>query len=63
MPTLEERAVESASEKMMRLKDRQYEFTIGPEMANYVEMLEKYILQMERRLNRLEKLSANGRIP
>ncbi len=63
MPTLEERALESVSEKTTRLKDRQYEFTVGPEMANYVEMLEKYILQMERRLNRLEKLSGNGCLP
>ena len=54
MPTLEERAREDGFEKKERLKNRQYDFTISPEMSLYIEQLEQYILKLERRMNQLE---------
>ena len=56
MPTLEERALEDGFEKKKRLKKRQYDFTISPELSSYIEQLEQYILKMERRVNHLETL-------
>ena len=54
MPTLEERARENGFEKRERLKERQYDFTISPELSLYIEQLEQYILKLERRVNHLE---------
>ncbi|MBF0200098.1 MAG: hypothetical protein HQK66_02075 [Desulfamplus sp.] len=54
MPTLEERAVESKSELKKRLNERKKEFGITDEFSQYIEMMEKYILTLERRVKRLE---------
>ena len=54
MPTLEERAREDGFEKKERLKSRQYDLIISPELSHYIEQLEQYILKLERRVNLLE---------
>jgi len=54
MPTLEERQIESTSELKVRLSGRSSDFSISDEMSQYIEMLEKYLLLLERRVNYLE---------
>lgn len=54
MPTLEERACEDGFEKRKRLKTRQFDFSISPEMSSYIEQMEQYILILERRVNNLQ---------
>jgi hypothetical protein len=57
MPTLEDRAEESIDELRTRLMERQGNFAINQEFSYYIEMMEKYLLAMERRVNRLETLN------
>ena len=54
MPTLEERQGESTVDLKGRLDERCMEFNISDEMSQYIEMLEKYLLLLERRVNHLE---------
>jgi hypothetical protein len=54
MPTLEERAAETPAALKKRLKQRMEEFGINDAFAEYMEMMEIYILKMERRMARLE---------
>jgi hypothetical protein len=54
MPTLEERAAESPAALKKRLKRRMQEMEIGDAFAEYVEMMEIYLLKLERRVERLE---------
>lgn len=54
MPTLEERSAESPKALNRRLKARANEFGISQEFSEYVEMMEKYLLALERRVKRLE---------
>lgn len=55
MPTLEERNAETKEELKSRLKDRGDELGMSPEFSEYVEMMETYLLTLERRVLRLEK--------
>lgn len=54
MPTLEERRNETGEMLESRLSDRTYEFGISMEFARYVESMEVYILELERRMESLE---------
>ncbi len=54
MPTLEERKAESPAELKTRLQVKAREFAITDEFSEYVEMMEKYLLALERRVQRLE---------
>ncbi len=55
MPTIEERNRESETELQQRLYDRQRDLGISNNFSEYVEMLEKYLLQLERRVSSLER--------
>lgn len=55
MPTLEERRSETKKELAKRLKQRSDELGITAEFSEYVEMMETYLLTLERRVLRLEK--------
>jgi hypothetical protein len=55
MPTLEERMVESIEDLEARLIEREEAFDISPRMAEYIEMLEKYLLSLEERVVAMEK--------
>ncbi len=55
MPTLEERKAETKKKLNKRLKDRGEELGIAPEFSEYIEMMETYLLTLERRVLRLEK--------
>lgn len=54
MPTLEERQGESVTDLQARLQERCFDYNISDEMSQYIEMLEKYLLLLERRVNHLE---------
>jgi len=54
MPTLEERQVETTFDLQTRLQERCTDFNITDEMSQYIEMLEKYLLLLKRRVNYLE---------
>jgi len=55
MPTLEERKAETKKRLKSRLKDRSEELGISPEFSEYIEMMETYLLTLERRVLRLER--------
>lgn len=55
MPTLEERQAESPAELKKRLKARTKDFGINCAFSEYMEMMEKYLLTLERRVKRLER--------
>lgn len=55
MPTLEEREAESLAELKKRLKARTKDFGINCALAEYIEMMEKYLLTLERRVKRIER--------
>ena len=55
MPTLEERKAETKKQLKNRLKDREDELGITSEFSEYIEMMETYLLTLERRVLRLEK--------
>jgi hypothetical protein len=54
MPTLEERQMENPEQLKKRLKDKQKELDISRALAEYIDMMEIYILTLERRVNKLE---------
>ena len=54
MPTLEERKAESPGELEKRLNARTKELGINKAFSEYVEMMETYLLSLERRVKRLE---------
>ncbi len=54
MPTLEERQRETYEELQGRLVEREYDFEISPKMAEYIELMETYLLQLERRVLKME---------
>ena len=58
MPTLEERRSETAEELEARLADRTYDLRISMEFARYVESMEVYFLELERRLKAIESALA-----
>lgn len=60
MPTIEERNRESETELQQRLYDRQRDLGISNTFSEYVEMLEKYLLQLERRVSSLERKAAEN---
>ncbi len=55
MPTLEEREAESPAELKKRLKARAKALSINCAFAEYIEMMEKYLLTLERRVKRIER--------
>lgn len=55
MPTLEERAKETPEELNLRLETRTNEMGITYSFARYLEDLEIYLLQLERRVKQLEE--------
>ncbi|MBF0112510.1 MAG: hypothetical protein HQK64_02525 [Desulfamplus sp.] len=55
MPTLEERGAETQAELKKRLKSRAKELGINCAFAEYIEMMEKYLLTLERRVKRIER--------
>ena len=54
MPTLEERRSETTEELEERLAERTYDLRISMEFARYVESMEVYFLELERRLKAIE---------
>ncbi|MEA1969542.1 MAG: hypothetical protein U9N77_15155 [Thermodesulfobacteriota bacterium] len=54
MPTLEERNAESTIELKERLEARSQEHGITYSFSEYIEMLETYLLKLERRVIQLE---------
>ncbi|MCP4023887.1 MAG: hypothetical protein GY729_18730 [Desulfobacteraceae bacterium] len=54
MPTLEERCKETPEARDQRLEDRTIEMGISLTLSNYIEEMEVYLLQMERRIQKLE---------
>lgn len=54
MPTLEEREMESDFELQQRIYDRQRDLGISHNFSEYIEMMEKYLLHLERRVCDLE---------
>jgi hypothetical protein len=55
MPTLEERMVESIEDLEARLIERAEVFEISPKMAEYIEMMEQYLLKLEERVVSMER--------
>ncbi len=55
MPTLEERTSESTTDLRKRLTARTRELNITYSFAEYMELMEVYLLKLERRVLRLEK--------
>lgn len=55
MATLEERKTESIYELERRLTNRQEALQVSPAMSKYIELLEKYILELEERVVNMEK--------
>jgi hypothetical protein len=54
MPTLEERTKESFHQLQIRLAEREEEFDVSPRMSEYIELMETYLLQLERRVLKME---------
>jgi ribose 1,5-bisphosphokinase PhnN len=54
MPTLEERSRESAEELNQRLEAKTLEMGITYTFAQYLEQMETYLLQLEKRVRTLE---------
>ncbi len=55
MPTLEERKAETKKKLKIRLQERSEELGISSEFSEYIEMMETYLLTLERRVLRLER--------
>ncbi|MCP3924258.1 MAG: hypothetical protein GY714_16915 [Desulfobacterales bacterium] len=60
MPTLEERRIETEEDLKKRLIEKQKELDISRPLAKYIDMMEEYILTLERRVNKLEIELSNG---
>ncbi len=54
MPTLEERSQEGSEEKEQRLDEKTIEMGITLTFAKYLEQMEIYLLQLEKRVKDLE---------
>lgn len=54
MPTLEKRENETEQQLKARMDKRTVEMGITYSFAEYLEMMEKYLLQLERRVKQLE---------
>ncbi|MCP4117104.1 MAG: hypothetical protein GY737_17260 [Desulfobacteraceae bacterium] len=54
MPTLDERKMESAEDLRDRLEARTRELGITYTFSQYMEMMETYLLKLEKRVTRLE---------
>lgn len=54
MPTLDERAKETPEELEKRLEARTVEMGITYTFSKYLEQMENYLLQLERRVKELE---------
>lgn len=63
MPTLEERMVESIEDLEARLIEREEMLEISPQMSEYIEMLESYLLKLEERVVRMERKLTEEYIP
>jgi hypothetical protein len=55
MPTLEERKTETAKELRDRIEARTRELGISYTFAQYMELMETYLLKLELRVERLEE--------
>jgi len=55
MPTLEERKQENKKDFKARLEKRSLEMGITYSFSEYIEMMETYLLELERRVTSLEK--------
>ncbi|MBI9086585.1 MAG: hypothetical protein JEZ11_23510 [Desulfobacterales bacterium] len=55
MPTLEERKMESTDDLRDRLEARTRELGITYTFSQYMEMMETYLLKLEKRVKRLEE--------
>lgn len=54
MPTLEERSNESPEELRYRLEGKTKELAITYSFAQYLEQMERYLLELEKRVSVLE---------
>ncbi len=54
MPTLEERNEETKEDLKKRITEKQKSLDVSAGMANYIELMERYLLSLERRVNKLE---------
>ena len=54
MPTLEERSSESSEELKLRLEAKTRELGITYSFAQYLEQMELYLLELEKRVSNLE---------
>ncbi|ACN13788.1 hypothetical protein HRM2_06740 [Desulforapulum autotrophicum HRM2] len=55
MPTLEERKTESVEDLRERLESKTRELGISYTFAQYMELMETYLLKLELRVERLEE--------
>ena len=56
MATLREREQEGYWEFQSRLLEKEQEFHISPKLAEYIEMMEVYLLKLEQRVLHLESI-------
>jgi hypothetical protein len=55
MPTLKERETETEEELKRRIEQRTLEMGITYSFSEYIESMEKYLLTLETRVDKLEK--------
>lgn len=55
MPTLNERMTESIESHETRIAQRQEALDVSPALSRYIEMLEKYLLELEERVMTMER--------
>ncbi|GAB6097678.1 hypothetical protein JCM14469_39320 [Desulfatiferula olefinivorans] len=63
MPTLEERIYEHREQLEARLIEREEYLDISPQMSEYIEMLEKYLLKLEERVVKMERQLRDNYLP
>lgn len=63
MPTLDERMVENIDDLEARLIEREEALDISPQMSEYIEMMEKYLLKLEERVVRMERRMREDYLP
>lgn len=63
MPTLEQRIYENRDQREARLIERENYLDVSPQMSEYIEMLEKYLLKLEDRVVKMERQLRDNYLP
>lgn len=63
MPTLEQRIYENRDQREERLIERENYLDVSPQMSEYIEMLEKYLLKLEDRIVKMERQLRDNYLP